>query len=143
MTNEIPFFDFDAEAPNEEQKAELPPTCTFKLGGKTWTVRNRDLVPFGAMFAITAVTEAGAPLAIGPFFKGVVVEEEFAEFEQTLARPDITLSMAVGAAKTVLAALQGRPTKPSVTSVGGRKSTRRKSAGGSSSRATTKRVSAS
>ena len=139
MTNleQAPFFDFDT-APDDE----LPPTCTFKLGGKTWTVRHKDLVPFSAMYAITSVTELGAPLAIGPFFAGVLDPAQVADFEKTLASPTVTLPMALEAAKWVLSALHGRPTAPSANLPSGRKRTGRKSAGGSSSPATTKRVSA-
>jgi hypothetical protein len=137
------FFDFDAFAPSDDDKATLPPTCTFKMGGKQWTVRNKDLVPFDAMYAITAATDLGAPLAIGPFFAGVLEPGEVQDFMQTLASPNVTLPMATEAAKFVLSALHGRPTKPSASSPAGRKPTGRKSAGGSSSQATAKRASAS
>lgn len=137
---EIPFFDFDDLAPDDK---ELPPTCSFKLGGRQWTVRNKDLVPFDAMYAITAATDLGAPLAIGPFFAGVLQPGEVEEFMKVLASPNVTLPMATEAAKFVLSALHGRPTKPSANSPAGRKPTGRKSAGGSSSQATAKRASAS
>lgn len=141
MSAEIPFFDFDADAPTQEEQKSLPPTCTFKLGGKTWTVRHKDLVSFDAMYAVTAVTELGAPLAVGPFFAGVLEPKQVEDFKQVLARPEVTLPMAIAAVKTVTAALQGRPTTPSATSPAGRARTGRKSAGGSSSRATQRRAS--
>jgi len=143
VTGAVPFFDFDEVAPSDEERESLQPTCTFRLGGREWTVRHKDLVSFDAMYAVTAVTELGTPLAVGPFFAGVLEPSQVEDFKVVLARPDVTLAMAVHAVKTVTAALQGRPTTPSATSPAGRKRTGRKSAGGSSSRGTTKRASAS
>lgn len=136
-------YDFDDLALSDDERASLPPTCTFRLGGKVWTVRHKDLVSFDAMFAITHVTEAGIPLAVGPFFDGVLDPAQTNDFRATLARPDVTLLMATEAIKTIASALLGRPTKPSGNSARGRKPTRARSAGGSSSRATRKRASAS
>lgn len=134
-------YDFDELAPSKD--ASLPPTCRFKLDGRVWTVRHKDLVPFDAMYAITAATEIGVPLAIGPFFAGVLEPSEVEDFLKALASPKVTLPIATEAAKTVLSALHGRPTTPSAVSPSGRKRTGRKSAGGSSSQATRKQASAS
>lgn len=142
MTAEVPFFDFDELAPTEDDKAALPPACQFKMGGETWTVRNKELVSFDAMFAVTAVTEAGVPIAVRPFFSGVLEPSQVEAFFEVVARPDITLPMVREAMTRIVAALQGRPTKPSATSASGSKRTSRKSAGGSSSAATRQPASA-
>jgi hypothetical protein len=133
-----PHFDFDAT----ETVDDLPPTCTFTLGGKQWTVRNEATVPYETMRRILLATEVGVTVEIGPFFAAVLQPDQVEEFGKTLAEPSVTKGKAEDALKFVVGALYGRPTTPSGTSTAGRKPTGVKSAGGSSSQGTHKRASA-
>jgi len=137
------FKDFDAEA--RKGVAGRGPSCTFKLAGKTWSVRSRDDVPFSMIQRLIAA--AGNPqetaIEVGPFFEAVIVPAQVEAFMVMLRAPDskVTLAILTPIITFVFGSLTGRPTVPPVRSSTGRSTTRAKSAGGSSSRATTRRAS--
>lgn len=133
-------FDFDAD---DETPQDLPPACTFTLGGKDWTVRNADLVPYALMQRLLLANDVGVTVQAGPFFAAVLEPDQVEAFMEALADPKVTVSLVTRVLQSVVAALYGRPTTPSATSPAGRKRTGRKSAGGSSSQGMAKLPSAS
>lgn len=134
-------FDFDDD-PGDEPGEELPPACTFTLGGKEWTVRNADLVPYALMQRLLLSDKVGVTVQAGPFFAAVLQPDQVEAFMAVLAEPQVTVAKVENVIRHVVAALYGRPTTPPATSPAGRKPTGRKSAGGSSSRGTRPRASA-
>lgn len=85
---ETPHRDFDAE-PLEP----LPPSCTFTLGGRTWTCRNSDDVPFGQVQALFSAGSAGElAIQIGPFFTSVLIPEDGPAFLEMLAEPSSAMT---------------------------------------------------
>lgn len=75
--------DFDAD------DTALPPSCTFTLGGKKWTCRNSDDVPFAAMRAAMTVQDNGdLQVQIGPLFRAVLIPAQVEKFMAMIEADD-------------------------------------------------------
>jgi hypothetical protein len=130
-------FDFDAVP----KKA---PSCTFTLGGRDWSCRNSDDVPFQTLEQLTTLDPEqdakGALMQIAPFFQSMLVEDEVDDFMTMLRSPKsaLTVGMLQPLMKFISESVFGHPTQPSKPSQRGRPATGRTSKGRSSSRATPK-----
>jgi hypothetical protein len=150
-----PFQDFDALEGGPESSG------SFKLGGRTWRIRDRDDVPFEIVKRLMGQDPVGedAPaeeqaraarevvMQIGPFFANTIVREEAADFQAMLTDEDSPLT--IGKLRPVMEYVsqivfseEERPTQPSKSSSPGRLPTGRTSEGSSSSRATRRKASA-
>lgn len=78
-------FDFDTE----DDAADLPPLCTFRLGGKVWHVKNDDLISLGVMNQ--ALSDKG--MQVTEYFRAVLVPDEIPAFEKMLADPPADVSL--------------------------------------------------
>lgn len=139
MPADAQFRDFDAET------ADTEPACTFRLGGRIWSVRARETVPFSMVQRIMDASKNATETAfeVGPFFKSVIVAEQVDDFVAMLNAPDssVTLEKVTPILTFVFENLSGRPTVPAAQSSTGRKRAGRKSAAGSSSPATHRKAS--
>lgn len=122
------FFDADAVEIHEE------PACTFKLGGREWTCRNRDTIE-------TSVFEEvfGSPSArVREFFSMVLVPDQVDDFVDMIEAPDweMPLGRIQQLSDFVTAQVLNRPTGPRERSGSGPRHNGRTSAAGSPSRAT-------
>lgn len=129
------FKDFDAEA---EARG---PSATFKLGGRKWTCRHPDDVPFSLLEKLMVPAEngeAGAVLRVAPFFQSALVPEQADDFIAMLRDPDSDLT--VGKLQPLMEYVSKkvfqRPTEPSKAQSPGRQNTK-------ATRATSKRSSSS
>lgn len=136
------FKDFDAE---EEARGK---SATFKLGGKKWTCRHPDDVPFSLLETLMTPAEngeAGAVMRVAPFFQAALVPEQADAFIAMLREPDSKLT--VGKLQPLMAYVSQkvfqRPTEPSKPQSAGRQTTKRTATSkrSSSSEATTPRAS--
>lgn len=87
-TEEIPDFDAEQEARGKPAK--------FKLGGRTWTCRHPDDVPFSlleTLMAPAANGEAGAVMRVAPFFQSALIPEQADDFVAMLRDPDSALTV--------------------------------------------------
>jgi len=137
MTVEHRDFDGTPDATEEEVKE---PSCTFTLGGRTWTCRNRDDVPWNLMQHILTVDDEGtAVVVVEPFFRGALIPADVDAFVELLNDPASALTEAKvkPIVEFITAKVTGRPTKPSSGSRRGSGKRKRSSAGGSSSPDTT------
>lgn len=158
MTTSTPFKDFDS-APEE-----VAVSGTFRLGGKLWSLRSSDDVPFELMRRLmgTAPPAAGinespedvagrareAVMQTGPFFEATIVPEEVDDFMTMFTSPQSPVTL--GKLKDLMEHVSEcifnttpgeRPTKPSRSSSPGRSKTGRTSRAASSGRVTPKRAS--
>lgn len=154
-----PFQDFDA--PSEEGVAI---SGTLQLGGKLWSLRSSDDVPFQLMKSLmgTAPPEEGsdedpaataarareAVMQTGPFFEATIVPDQVDDFMEMFTSPKspITLGKLKGLMEYVSTCIfntEGaeRPTQPSRSSGAGRSKTGRTSKAISSSPGTPKAAS--
>lgn len=136
-----PFRDFDVD---EEGQDAREPSCSFRLGGREWQVKNAEDVPFGAVDRILGARNGGQDVVveIGPFFQSVIVDEQVDDFMAMLADPRSKLT--VGKVKPLLAyvagiVLYGRPMTPVSDSGSGPAPTTQKSEAGSSSQVTARK----
>lgn len=139
------YADFDVDQDIEEA---LEPAAVFKLGGREWHIRHSDEVSFAAVADMwLARSDAQAFAAVVPFFKAALLEEEFPAFLEMLYEPSspFTIKRMHPTIKFVSEALFGadHPTEPAAPSSRGRSGNARRSTGGSSSRGTPRRRSAS
>lgn len=103
-------FDFDSE-PDE---AGLPPTCTFRLGEKVWTVKNDAYLDLSLVHRM--LSEQGMQVHV--FFREVLADGQWQAFEQMLADPPDGLT--IGKTRTAMARVAekilGFPTQASSSS---------------------------
>lgn len=134
--SEAELRDFDVDAADETEE----PSGEFKLGGKVWRVRNRDRVSIGFL----NIFNKDGTVQIGPFFRATIHPDDLDAFLEMIEQPDGPLTKANASAVIdhVTGVITDRPTAPATGSSTGSKPTGRKSAAGSSSRATRQRRSA-
>lgn len=123
--------DFDKDLPASE------PAGSFTLGGRTWRVRSKDDTSIGFLNVFTG--EDGKVKA-GPFFRATIHRDDVDAFLAMTEEPDgpLTKEKLAPVMDYITALALGRPTTPVTPSSSGSKRTGRKSAAGSSSRATTR-----
>jgi len=139
MTAADEAVDFDLD--NELEEQGLDPTCSFKLGGKVWHVKNDDLI------SLDVINRSYDGLPVIEFFREVLVDAEREPFTQMLLDPpaDVTLGKIRRAMSRATEKILGFPTTASASSSATSTATppkRRSSAGRSSSQATRRRASA-
>jgi hypothetical protein len=153
-----PYQDFDTPEGEEVRTAG-----SFKLGGRAWTIRHRDDVPFEIVKRLMGqepVAEDAPPeeqaaaarevvMQTGPFFAATIIPDEKADFLAMLSEEDSPLT--IGKLRPVMEYVSAtifsesdeeRPTSPPRRSSPGRTQTGRTSGGSSSSRVTPRRASA-
>ena len=130
----------------DEIGEESEPSCTFTLGGKKWSCRQIEDVPWGVVEKMLAVGQDAekAMVQIGPFFRAVLVPEEVPSFEAMLNSPDspLTLRRVMPLVQHLSSAVMQRPTGRALPSTTGSRKTRRTSVDASSSPATAPKASA-
>lgn len=130
----------------DQVTADLPPACTFTLGGRKWNCRNQQDVPFEPVreFFARRGGDGEVKVEVEPFFRMVIARDETEAFVEMLRAPDsaVTLGTLQPLIEYIGEQVLGRPTKPAARSSSGSKATGRKSTAGSSSRGTTRRRSA-
>jgi hypothetical protein len=127
--HDLPSFDLD------EIEADVEPIAQFKLGGRMWTVRNRDLIPVDVLEDVMGP----AGVQVKKFFRAVLVEDEVDEFIEMLAEPGeakLNLPRLSYLMENLVSVIMDRPTERSGRSTSGRTATQRGSGAGSSSAAT-------
>lgn len=125
----------------DDQTPLAEPSGTFVLGGREWRVRDKEDV---SISLLTAFDVAKGTVQVGPFFRATVHPDDIDEFMALIDDPagPLTKRKVDDVVSYVTALVMGRPTTPAAGSSPGRKTTGRKSAAGSSSRATPRRRSA-
>lgn len=115
------------------------PSCTFTFAGRDWRCRNAADVPFRLrekVFQLDGDGEnASLVVFVEPFFRGVLVPEDFDAFKAHLDEPDSPLTEAKfqKLIEFVSEKVFGRPTEPSASSSAGPSARGRSSKGRSSS----------
>ena len=157
----LPSQDFDA--PSEEGAAI---SGTLQLGGKIWSLRSSDDVPFELMRrlmgtappeegtdedpATTAARTRESVMQTGPFFEATIVPEQVDDFMEMFTSPKSPVTL--GKLKTLMEYVSTcifntegaeRPTQPSRSSSPGRSRTGRTSKATSSSTGTPRAASGS
>jgi hypothetical protein len=132
----------DSQAPHKNFDVEQPlsaPSGSFDLGGRTWRVRNKDDVSIGLGNLIN-----DDKIEVGKFFKAFIYPDDVKDFMTLIEDPEgaLTKRRLTPIMNFVSELVMGRPTTPAADSSPGRKKTGRKSAAGSSSRATPRSKSA-
>lgn len=115
------YHDFDAE----EVETSFTP-CVFKLGGKEWSCRPTEQVPFHVVERIleAARNDPNSAIQVGPFFRSVLVPEQVEEFMTMLNAPDspLTLGLMPKVMEHVSTHVLNRPTeRPSSSGAGSRR----------------------
>jgi len=134
-----PHADFDDDEIGE-------PSATFNLGGRRWTCRPTEDVPFGVVQKFYEAAQAGEGegdddgaglMQVGPFFRATISRDEVKEFMEMLADPDgpLTLGKVQPVMEFIAGNVLGRPTEPDETSAPGPAKTGPSSVGASSRRA--------
>jgi hypothetical protein len=130
----------------DEQEPDAP-SCTFTIGGRSWSARSASDVPFAIvkrMFvAQTEQTVSEVVAQVGPFLKALIAEKDWPEFEQMMDRTDSPLTQKAVTALVpyLLEQVMGIPTTPPEPSTAGRRPTGSKSKAVSSSRGTRRKAS--
>lgn len=123
-------FDFDALAA-EDGNAE--PAMVFKLGGRTWHVKNVDDLPWGTLDTwmkgqVQAANGDGtqAALSAREFYLAVLFDDEQEDFNKLLDQPKTAPKVKTirDIAEKIAVTLFQFPTQPSSTSRAGRQRTR-------------------
>lgn len=128
--------DFDAEASAVDPEAPVDPDRQFTLGGRTWTCRVKDDVPWNLVHTVFSVNDDGEVLIqVEPFFRGVLIPADVDAFLEMVNAPDsaLTEGNAPKVMEYVAEKVLGRPTEPSANSSAGPKPRGRSSKAGSSS----------
>lgn len=124
----VPEIDLDALEPES-----VEPTCTFKLGGEIWTVRNADLIGVGIL---DDAMNSGVKVA--DFFRAVLIPDDIDEFMELMNRSDtpLTIPRAMKLVELLVEQVTARPTGRSQPSTAGPLPTAATSTAVSPSRAT-------
>ncbi len=131
-----PHADFDDDDIGE-------PSATFTLGGRRWTCRPTEDVPFGVIQKFYEAAQAGENddgeglMQVGPFFRATISRDETKDFMDMLADPNgpLTLGKVQPVMEFIAGNVLGRPTEPAETSAPGPAKTGPKSVAGSSRQA--------
>lgn len=108
--SDTPHLDLDVlEGENPEE-----PACTFTLGGRTWSCRHSDDVPFDVIAQLfgSVDDERKSLVAIEPFFRGVLYPDDVEDFSVLLHEQDspLTLRTLRPLIEHVASSVLGRPT---------------------------------
>lgn len=124
--------DFDAQPPQAGE-----PALTFTLAAEKWTCRSKDDVPLWLFSGISEVR-------YDEFFRAVLADGEYERFEEKVLAKGSPVSRAQlqNVVPVITEKVLGFPTTSPASSKRGSRATSRKSAAGSSRRATPQRRSA-
>jgi hypothetical protein len=130
---------FDADAVECDDEV----TVTFRLNGREWSCRNRDVID--ARIAAALIGNVAMSISISDLFAGILVPEDVEEFTALLASPEFPLPLRKtrGLLEFLTAQILNRPTVRPSSSGDGPRSTEATSGGGSPSAGTRRRRSAS
>ena len=101
-----PAVDFDIDA--EPDATDLPPLCSFRLGGKVWHIKNDELISVALVNRATA--EAG--MQVVESCRAVLVPDEVPAFEKMLVNPpdDVSIGKLRAAMSKTATRVLGFPT---------------------------------
>lgn len=109
---DVPFLDLDAVG----DEAEAKPSCTFKLGGRMWSCRQPEEVPYAVIKSLVQGSETGEGTItqVDDFFTATLMPEQVEDFLTMLDDKGngLTLGKLQPLMKHVAENVLNRPTQP-------------------------------